>query len=88
MSAEISGLRSVKKTDGIGQCKGMIRNKNTAWPKDLVAICTGVVWSLLYDGSEEDPDACGYPHGQRTPERDAYYARHDTCAARARGQGS
>jgi hypothetical protein len=29
MSAEISGLRSVKKTDGIGQCKGMIRNKNT-----------------------------------------------------------
>jgi hypothetical protein len=29
MSAEISSLRSVKKTDGIGQCKGMIRNKNT-----------------------------------------------------------
>jgi hypothetical protein len=24
----------------------------------------------LYDGSEQDPDACGYPHGQRTPERD------------------
>ncbi len=46
----------------------------------------GVVYSRLYDGSEQDPDARGYPHGQRTPERDAYYAWDDTCAAGARGQ--
>ena len=52
----------------------------------VVAMCAGVAWSRLYDGSEQDPDACGYPHGQRTPERDPYYARHDTCPARSRGQ--
>src|ERR1700730_11971187 len=45
----------------------------------VVAMCAGVAWSRLYDGSEQVPDACGDPHGQRTPERDPYYAWHDTC---------
>ena len=49
-------------------------------------MCAGVAWSRLYDGSEQDPDACGDPHGQRTPERDPYYAWHDTCYTRSRGQ--
>jgi hypothetical protein len=43
----------------------------------------GVVWCRLCDGSEQDPDACGYPHSMRTPERDADHARYDTCAAHA-----
>jgi hypothetical protein len=47
---------------------------------------TCVAWSRLYDGSEQYPDACGYPHRQRTPERDPYCAWDDTCAARARGR--
>jgi hypothetical protein len=60
-----------------------------------VAAQTGPSWcsgwpigSLLSDGSEQDPHSCGDPHGQRTPEHDPYYARHDTCAARARRQRS
>ena len=68
MNAESFGLRRVKKLDGSGM-------KSQFAP---------VAWSRLYDGSEQDPDACGYPHRQRAPERDPYYARRDTCGARGR----
>ena len=48
--------------------------------------CMALIWSRSYYCSEQSPDGGGHPHGQRTPERDAYYARPHARAADARRQ--
>ena len=68
---ESFGLSRVKTLDGIARSS---------------QFAPASVWFRLYDRSEQDPDACGYPHRQRAPKRDAYCARCNLCAARACGQ--
>src|ERR1700688_1796535 len=45
-------------------------------------------WSRSHYRSEQGPDASRQPHGQCTPDRDAYCAHRHARASRARGQRS